>query len=269
MSLDGWPSEWLNLVVRWFHVVAGVMWLGQTYLFNRLEGRLAEAARAAGKVEPVWLVHSGGFYIVHKDQSPPQLPPKLHWFKWESALTWVSGLLLLLIVYYAGGLLTSDPDVRFGWAATVGLGMLPLAWIVYDLLCRSPLGRHERAMAATGFLLLVGLAVGLGRVLSPRAAYIHVGATMGTIMFANVWELILPTQRKMIAAIAEGKRLDPALEDQAMLRTRHNTYLSLPLIFIMVSNHFPTATYGHVWGPALLGVFLLVGFGAAHLLRKI
>ena len=115
----------------------------------------------------------------------------------------------------------------------------------------------------------MGLAWALGQVLSPRAAYIHVGATMGTIMAANVWELILPTQRRMIAAIAEGKRLDPALEDQAMLRTKHNTYLSVPLIFVMLSNHFPTASYGHSWAPAMLGLFLLVGFGAAHLVRKI
>jgi uncharacterized membrane protein len=268
VSLDGPLHEWLNLALRWFHVVAGVTWLGQTYLFNRLEGRLAEAARAAGAVEPVWLVHSGGFYIVHKDKSPPTLPPKLHWFKWESALTWTSGLLLLLVVYYAGGLLTGDPDVRFGWAAALGLGTLPVAWLVYDGLCRSPLGRREAAMAVVGFLLLVGLAWALGHVLSARAAYIHVGATMGTIMFANVWELILPTQRRMIAAIAEGKRLDPALEDQAMLRTRHNTYLSVPLLFVMLSNHFPTASYGHFASPAMLGLFLLLGFAGAHLMRK-
>jgi uncharacterized membrane protein len=269
MSLDGWLGEWLNLAIRWFHVVAGIMWLGQTYLFNRLEGRLAEVARTAGRTEPVWLVHSGGFYIVHKDKSPSQLPARLYWFKWESALTWLSGVLLLLIVYYAGGLLTSDPDVSFGWAATVGLVSLPVVFLVYDRLCRSPLARNEPTLAAVGFLLLVGLAWGLAQVLSPRAAFIHVGATMGTIMVANVWELILPTQRRMIAAIAEGKRLDPALEDQAMLRTKHNTYLSVPLIFIMVSNHFPTASYGHAWAPAMLGLFLLVGFGAAHVVRKI
>lgn len=266
--MDPTLHEWLNLLVRWFHVVAGIMWLGQTYLFNRLEGRLAEALAVAGQAEPVWLVHSGGFYIVHKDKSPPQLPPTLHWFKWESALTWLSGLLLLLIVYYAGGLLTSDPDVPFGWAALVGLGSLALAWFTYDLLCRSPLGRNEKAMAAAGFVLLLALAHGLLRVLSARATWIHVGATMGTVMFLNVWELILPTQRRMIAAIAQGQRLDPALEDQAMLRTRHNTYLSVPLILVMLSNHFPTVSYGHSWSVGMLGCFLLLGFAAAHLLRR-
>jgi uncharacterized membrane protein len=165
-------------------------------------------------------------------------------------------------------LLTSDPDVGFGRAATVGLGSIALAWVVYDLLCRSPLGRSEAGMACVGFALLVGLAHGLTRVLSGRAAYIHVGATMGTIMAANVWMLILPTQRRMIAAIAEGKRLDPALEGQAMLRTKHNTYLSVPLILVMLSNHFPTVSYGHSWNWAMLGVFLLLGFAAAHVMRR-
>jgi len=262
-------SEWLNLLVRWFHVIAGIMWLGQTYLFNRLEGRLAAAAQEAGAPAPVWLVHSGGFYIVHKDKSPPQLPRTLHWFKWESALTWMSGLLLLLMVYYAGGLLTSDPDVPFSRAAGIGLGTLVVAWVVYDLLCRSPLGRSEAATAVVGFVLLVALAYGLTRVLSGRAAYIHVGAIMGTIMTANVWNLILPTQRRMIAAIAEGKRLDPALEDQAMLRTKHNTYLSVPLVFVMLSNHFPTASYGHPWNWAMLGLFVLLGWAATHVMRRL
>jgi uncharacterized membrane protein len=267
--LDPTLHEWTNLLVRWFHVLAGIMWLGQTYLFNRLENRLAAVLREAGKPEPIWLVHSGGFYILHKDKSPPQLPPTLYWFKWESAATWLSGVTLLLVVYYAGGILTSDPEVSFARAAATGL-LAPLAAVmVYDILCRSPLARHEAAMAVVGFLLLVGLAQGLLQVLSPRAAWIHVGAAMGTVMVANVWNFILPTQRRMIAAIGQGQRLDPALEDQAMLRTRHNTYLSLPLVLVMISNHFPTVTYGASSGAASLAGFLLLGFGAAHILRKL
>jgi uncharacterized membrane protein len=140
--------EWLNLVLRWFHVVAGIAWLGQTYLFNRLEGHLAEAAREAGRAEPVWLVHSGGFYIVAKDKSPAALPKTLHWFKWESALTWASGFLLLLVVYYAGGLLTSDPEAGFGRAAATGLFAIFGSVGVYDALCRSPLGRRPAVTAA-------------------------------------------------------------------------------------------------------------------------
>lgn len=266
--MDPTLHEWLNLLVRWFHVVAGIAWLGQTYLFNRLEAHLLEASRETGRPEPVWLVHSGGFYIVSKDKSPATLPKTLHWFQWESALTWLSGFLLLLIVYYAGGLLTSDPDVSFGRAATVGLGALFGSVVVYDALCRSPLGRNPAATALAGFVLLLALHFGLSRVLSARAAYLHIGAVMGTIMAASVWSLILPTQRRMIAAIAQGQRLDPALEDQAMLRTRHNTYMSVPLVFVMLSNHFPTVSYGHAASTAMLGGFLLLGFAAAHLLRK-
>jgi len=267
--LDPTLHEWLNLLVRWLHVLAGIAWLGQTYLFNRLEGRLAQAARDAGGIEPIWLVHSGGFYIVHKDKSPAHLPAKLHWFKWESALTWASGFLLLLIVYYEGGLLTSDPDVGFARAAAVGLGALVLATALYNGLCRSPLGRSESGFAVVGFALLVALAFGLTRVLSGRAAFIHVAAVMGTIMVGNVWGFILPTQRLMIAAIGRGERLAPDLEDQAMLRTKHNTYLSVPLVFLMLSNHFPTVSYGHSWNWAMLGVFLLLGFGAAHVMRRL
>jgi uncharacterized membrane protein len=262
-------NDWLATFVRWFHVVAGIAWIGQTYLFNRLEARLAAAAREAGGPEPVWLVHSGGFYVVRKETSPAALPPRLHWFKWESALTWTSGLLLLLIVYYAGGLLTSDPEVTFRAAAGAGLGTLVAGWLVYDrLLCRSPLRSHPAGMAVAGFVLIVAAAFGLTRVLSGRAAYIHVGAALGTIMMANVWELILPTQRRMIAALAEGRRLEPALEAQAMLRTRHNTYLSVVVVFLMLSSHFPTVSYGHAHNWQMLGGFVLLGFAAAHALRR-
>jgi uncharacterized membrane protein len=266
--VDPTLSEWLNLLVRWFHVVSGIAWIGQTYLFNRLEGKLAAAGREAGAPEPVWLVHSGGFYVVAKEKSPARLPATLHWFKWESALTWTSGFLLLVIVYYAGGLLVAD-DASFARGAVAGLSLLVIAWFVYDGLCRSPLGRHEAAMATVGFALIVATAFGLTRVLSGRAAYIHVGATFGTIMAANVWVLILPTQRRMIALLAEGRRLPPEMEDQAMLRTKHNTYLSMPLVFLMLSNHFPTVSYGHSWNWAMLGAFVLLGWGAAHVMRRL
>jgi uncharacterized membrane protein len=266
--MDATVSEWLNLLVRWFHVVAGITWIGQTYLFNRLEGRLAAAAREAGRPDPIWLVHSGGFYVVAKETSPAQLPRTLYWFKWESALTWTSGFLLLLIVYYSGGLLVAD-DADFGRAAGVGLSLLVVSWIVYDGLCRSPLGRSEAGMALSAFALIVAVAWGLGRVMSGRAAYMHVGAMFGTIMAANVWMLILPTQRQMIARLGEGTRLDPAMEDQAMLRTRHNTYLSFPLIFLMLSNHFPTVSYGHRLSWAMLGVFVLLGWASAHVMRRL
>jgi uncharacterized membrane protein len=266
--VDATLSEWLNLLVRWFHVVAGITWLGQTYLFNRLEGRFAAAAREAGGPEAVWLVHSGGFYVVAKETSPARLPRTLHWFKWESALTWISGFLLLLIVYYGGGLMVTE-ETGFGRAVAAGLGLLVFSWPIYDGLCRSPLGRSEAGTAVVGFALIVAVAWGLTRFLSGRAAYIHVGAMFGTIMAANVWSLILPTQRRMIALLAEGKRLDPAMESQAMLRTRHNTYLSVPVVFLMLSNHFPTVSYGHAHNWIMLGMLVLLGWAAAHVMRRL
>jgi uncharacterized membrane protein len=266
--MDASLAEWLNLAVRWFHVVAGIAWIGQTFLFNRLESRLAEAGRREGGRPPIWLVHSGGFYVVSKETSPAALPATVHWFKWESALTWMSGFLLLLVVYYGGGLLVGDADVGIGVAAAVGLGMLVGGWVVYDLLCRALVGRSEAVLAAAGFAATLATAFLLSRFLSGRAAYIHVGGMFGTIMAANVWSVILPTQRRMIAALGRGERLSPALEAQAMMRTKHNTYLSIPLVFLMVSNHFPTASYGHAHNWALLGGYLLVGWAAAHVLRK-
>jgi len=266
--MDATLSEWLNLLVRWFHVVAGITWIGQTYLFNRLEGRLAAAAREAGVPEAIWLVHSGGFYVVAKETSPARLPRTLYWFKWESALTWISGFLLLLIVYYGGGLMVTE-ETGFGRAVGTGLGLLVVSWLVYDGLCRSALGRSEAGTALVGFALIVAVAYGLTRLMSGRAAYIHVGAMFGTIMAANVWSLILPTQRRMIALLAEGKRLDPAMESQAMLRTRHNTYLSVPVVFLMLSNHFPTVSYGHAYNWIVLGMLVLLGWVAAHVMRRL
>jgi uncharacterized membrane protein len=266
--MEGNVAEWVNLVVRWFHVVAGILWIGQTFLFNRLETRLAAAARQGGGRANVWLVHSGGFYVVEKETSPATLPPSLFWFKWESALTWMSGFVLLLVVYYGGGLLVSGPDAPTGRAMAVGLGVLVGGFVVYDALCRSPLGRNAPLFATVGFGLIVGTAFLLTRFLSGRAAYIHVGGMLGTIMAANVWSFILPTQRRMIAAIGRGEKLPPALEAQAMMRTKHNTYLSLPLVFLMVSNHFPTASYGHAYNWAMLGGFVLAGWAAVQVLRK-
>jgi uncharacterized membrane protein len=266
--MDATLSEWLNLLVRWFHVVAGITWIGQTYLFNRLEGRLAAAAREAGGPEAIWLVHSGGFYVVAKETSPARPPRTLYWFKWESALTWISGFLLLLIVYYGGGLMVTE-ETGFGQAVAAGLGLLVFSWPIYDGLCRSRLGRSEAGTAVVAFALIVAVAWGLTRFLSGRAAYIHVGAMFGTIMAANVWSLILPTQRRMIALLAEGKRLDPAMESQAMLRTRHNTYLSVPVVFLMLSNHFPTVSYGHAYNWIMLGMLVLLGWAAAHVMRRL
>jgi uncharacterized membrane protein len=273
MALDLNLSEWLNLAVRWIHVFAGILWIGQTYFFTWLDGRLTAEEQAGTKQNPggqVWMVHSGGFYVVEKQKVPELLPRTLHWFRWEAALTWLSGMILLTIVYYMGGALVDDTvaDISVGTGVAIGLGLLIVTWVVYDLMSRSPVGRSETAFAVVSFLLVVGVAYGLTRVLSARAAYIHVGAMFGTVMAANVWMRILPAQRKMVAALKEGKTPDAALAARAKLRSKHNTYMAVPVVFIMLSNHFPTATYGNKYDWIILAVLILVGGGAAKLIRR-
>jgi uncharacterized membrane protein len=266
-------SEWLNLLLRWFHVIAGIMWIGQTYLFNWME-RSFERPRDA-KEKPnisgeLWMVHGGGFYLVEKQKWPELMPRKLHWFKWEAAFTWISGVLLLGVVYWAGA-----PLLEYGSALTraqgigVSLGVLLGGLGAYHLVWRSPLGRWEPLGAAVCWLLIAALAWGLAHVLSNRAAYLHIGAMFGTIMAANVWLTILPNQSKMIAITKAGGKPDPKLAAYAARCSKHNTYMSVPLIFTMISNHFPAATFGRDCGWAILSVLVLVGWGAAKLIREV
>jgi len=270
MILDPNTSEWLNLFARWFHVFAGILWVGTTYYFTWLDARLSEAEGAAGAGErpQVWMVHSGGFYVVEKQKQPGT--QTLHWFRWEAALTWLSGMLLLVLVYYLGGALV-DPDVRdISVPAAVGfsVSLLIVGWVVYDLLMLSPLGRNEVAFAIVAYALLVGVAYLLTHVLSGRAAYIHMGALLGTLMVANVWMRILPAQRRMIAATSAGQTPDARLGAQAKLRSKQNTFMVVPVVFTMISNHFPTATYGSRYDWIILSVLILAGWVAAKFIRR-
>ncbi|MBI4057156.1 MAG: urate hydroxylase PuuD [Elusimicrobia bacterium] len=264
-------NEWLNLIVRWFHVVAGITWIGQTYLFNWMEKTLTppEDSRSRKNIAgELWMVHGGGFYLVEKQKVPEIMPKTLHWFKWEAALTWISGILLLIIVYYMGGLMV-EPDSRVSEAAAIGIGVgvLVMGWIAYNLLWRSPLGKNEVLGATLCLFLVMGLTYELSHLLSPRAAYMHIGAMFGTIMAANVWMIILPAQTKMIAATKVGKTPDRSLAARAKRCSKHNTYMSIPLIFLMISSHFPTASYGSDYNWVILGGLILLGWGAARLMR--
>ena len=269
--MDFQLSEWLNLIVRWIHVFAGILWIGQTYYFTWLDHRLSTALAEAGENPggKVWMVHSGGFYVVEKKQMLEVLPRKLWWFRWEAMTTWVTGMILLVIVYYMGGVLVDDSvaNISVGAGVAIGLGLLILSWTVYDLLDSSPLGRSQIAFAVISYLLTTAVAYGLSRTLSGRAAYIHVGSMFGTIMAANVWMRILPGQRKMIAAMQQGRKPDAALAERAKRRSKQNTYMVVPLVFIMLSNHFPS-TYGSRYNWAILAVIILVGWGAAKILRN-
>ena len=265
--------EWIHLAVRWFHVFAGIMWVGQTYYFTWLDGQFGklEKEAAAAKTPPaVWMVHSGGFYAVEKQNSLGILPELVHWFRWEALMTWVSGMALLVLVYYfTGGLL--DPDVaNISQLAGIAIGLAVLAagWHIYDLAVRSYLGNSEWAFATFSLVMTAAISWGLMHVLSGRAAFIHVGAMFGTIMTANVWFRILPAQRKMIAAAAAGAEFDPALGAQAKLRSKHNTFMALPVVFLMISNHFPVATYGNKYGWEILTALVLIGWAAAKVIRQ-
>jgi len=288
-------SEWLNFIARWVHVFAGIMWVGTTYYFTWLDARLTEEEKAvanSGKAAQIWMVHSGGFYQVEKRKVPDELSRKLHWFKWEAGTTWLSGFALLVIVYYIGGGAMIDPDVQekvvdcyrgllggrlnaffdlslhyYWFVIGVGIAALLVGWLLYDLLMISPLGRNEKLFAVIAYILVVGAAFGLTRVLSGRAAYIHVGAMFGTIMAANVWMRILPAQRKMIEAIKAGQKPDEKLAAQAKLRSKQNTFMAVSVVLLMISNHVGgTTTGGYDW--IHMVVLIPVGWLAAKFIRR-
>jgi len=274
MHLDPTLSEWLNLVIRWVHVFAGIMWVGTTYYFTWLDARLTEEEKAAantGTLAQVWMVHSGGFYVVERRKVPDLVSRTLHWFKWEAGTTWLSGLALLVVVYYLGGGALIDADVRdisVGAAVGIGIGVIIIGWVIYDALVLSPLGRNEIAFAVVAYVLIVGLSFFVTHVFSARAAYIHVGATLGTIMAANVWQRILPAQAKMIAALKEGRKPDERLSAQAKLRSKQNTFMAVPVVFIMISNHYPGVTYGDRNNWVILSILVLLGWIAAKFIRR-
>jgi uncharacterized membrane protein len=266
-------SEWLNLIARWVHVFAGIMWVGTTFYFTWLDARMTEEEKAlanTGKTAQIWMVHSGGFYLVEKRKIPDEISRKLHWFKWEAGTTWLSGFALLIIVYYLGGGALVDRDVSeisIAAAIGVGIGVLIFGWLIYDLLMISPLGRNEWLFATIGYALIVATAFGLSRVLSGRAVYIHMGAMFGTIMAANVWMRILPAQRKMIEAIKTGQQPDQKLAAQAKLRSKQNTFMVVPVVFLMISNHYGgVTTGGYDW--IHLAILIPVGWLAAKFIRR-
>ena len=274
INLDPTLSEWLNLLLRWTHVFAGIMWVGTTYYFTWLDARLTEEEKAAantGVTPQVWMVHSGGFYVVERRTTPDLATRTLHWFRWEAGTTWLSGFVLLVLIYYLGGGALIDPDVRqinVGPAVALGIGVIVAGGVVYDVMMKSPLGRNPEAFAVVAYVLIVAVAYGLTRVFSGRAAYIHVGAIFGTIMAANVWMHILPAQKKMIAALNEGRKPDERLSAQAKLRSKQNTFMAVPVVFIMISNHFPGVTYGDRYNWAILSALILLGWIAAKFIRR-
>lgn len=265
-------TEWLNLLVRWVHVIAAIMWIGDSFLFMWLDSHLTPPTqpREGAVVGELWMTHSGGFYEVIKRKSLAKLPPTLHWFKWQSYLTWLSGFCLLIIVYYLGGAaFLVDAQISAltrGQATLLSLALLPLGFGVYELMWQSPLAKNQRTFGLVGFALLLGLAYALTHLLSGRAAFLHMGAIIGTTMTANVFFRIIPAQRHMIAATAAGQPVDTSYGLRAKGRSIHNHYLTLPVLFTMLSNHFPSA-YGHEQAWVVLGCLFIFGASLKYVMN--
>jgi uncharacterized membrane protein len=266
-------ADWLELAVRWAHLVFGAAWIGTSFYFNWLNNHIRtpeddDRLGGAGIDGQLWSIHGGHFYRVLKYKvAPEKLPKTLHWFKWEAYLTWVTGVVLLGLIYYLDpAQFLIDANVRMlspGAAIGLSLGALVLGWVVYDLACRSPLGRMPGIFALLGFAGMSGVAYGLAETFGSRAAYIHVGAMLGTMMAANVFFVIIPKQRKTVAAMVANEAPDPKWNHDAAQRSLHNNYMTLPVLFIMISNHFPF-TYGHAWNWVILAALSLIGGGIRH-----
>ena len=245
MPVDAYLADWLNLILRWSHVIAGIAWIGSSFYFIWLDARLnvpprnPESSDVAGDL---WAVHGGGFYHSQKYKvSPAQLPEPLHWFKWEAYATWLTGFALLIVVYYlnAGALLV-DPqvaDIEATTAIAASVAMVAAGWLVYDGLCRLSLGGWTFVLV--GGALLLGLCWGVTHVFSGRGAYLQVGVMLGTIMAGNVFFIIIPSQKQLVAAKLRGEPPDARLGQRAKQRSVHNNYLTLPVVFTMISPHFP------------------------------
>ncbi len=263
--MDPIVADWLGLALRWVHVMVGIMWIGTSFYFIWLDSALRrEENQPEGLAGASWMVHGGGFYHVTKYLvAPGQMPEELHWFKYESYFTWVTGFLLLVVVYYFGANeVLIDPrilDMTPTQAILLSLGGLGGGWVIYDLLCRSPLGERTGPLALAVFVLSVVAAFGFTHVFGGRAAYIHVGALLGTIMTANVFFVIIPNQKKSVAALVSGQEPDPAWGSKAKQRSLHNNYLTLPVVLMMISNHYPMMFEHELSWVLVIGILVFGG----------
>ncbi len=265
-------NELTHLITRWVHLIAGIMWVGNSMLFNWLDRNLEKPpASKKNVVGTIWMVHSGGFYEVEKKYlEPSQMPKTLHWFKWQNGITWISGISLLVLVFYLGASSQMiDPEIANitpRTAILISVASLPIAYLAYDLTWRTAIGKTPWLATILTMAVVVGASAVYFSYFSGRAAYIHVGVLVGTLMTGNVWLVILPSQRELIAATLEGREQDPAIGYQAKQRSVHNNYFTFPLLFIMLSGHFPS-TYSHPKGWLILAILALGSAGIRHLMN--
>ena len=266
-------TEWLNLGIRWIHMITGIAWIGASFYFVWLENNLNRSNPREGLSGDLWAIHGGGIYHLEKYKlAPPKMPENLHWFKWEAYFTWLSGVALMLVVYSLNPslyLVKPGVDLAPEMAIAIGFGSMVAGYVAYHFLCDSPLGKRPALLGAVLFVLIIAAAYGFSQIFSGRAAYIHVGAIIGTIMVGNVFFTIMPAQRALVKAIEDNTTPDPTLPAKGLLRSRHNNYFTLPVLFIMISNHFPS-TYGsqYNWlilaGIAMLAVLVRHYFNTRH-----
>ena len=268
--MDPYANEWLDLLVRWLHVIAAIAWIGASFYFIALDNHLrppedeADAERAVGG--EAWEIHGGGFYQVQKYRvAPKTLPEPLHWFKWEAYTTWLSGFALLIVLYYVNAdtylIDKSVADLRPWQAIAISVALLGAAWLVYDVLSRRI--PNDLALAAVLLVLVTLAAWGVSRLFSGRAEYIQIGAMLGTMMAGNVVFVIIPAHWELIRAKQAGREPDAAAGLRAKQRSVHNNYLTLPVVFTMISNHFPI-TYGHSYSWLILVALLVIGAWVRH-----
>jgi uncharacterized membrane protein len=271
LALDPYVTDWLNLLTRWLHVIAGIVWIGSSFYFIALDNHLRpprdDREREAGIGGETWEIHGGGFYNIKKYLVAPRvLPETLHWFKWEAYTTWLSGFALMIVLYYLNAdtylIDKSVADLSTGEAVAISIGLLAAAWLVYDVLCR--LLAAKPFILATVILGLITLAAwGIGHLFSARAMYLQIGAMLGTMMVGNVFLVIIPAHWELVRAKQAGREPDPAANARGKLRSVHNNYLTLPVVFTMLSNHFPF-TYGHSYSWLILVVLLVIGAWVRH-----
>jgi uncharacterized membrane protein len=261
--------EWLAFGVRWLHVITGIAWIGSSFYFIALDlGLRQRPGLPAGAYGEEWQVHGGGFYNIQKYLVAPEtMPEHLTWFKWEAYSTWLTGFAMLCIVYYAGAhLFLIDPnvlDVSAPVAIGISIASIALGWIVYDLLCKSPLGYNDTALMIVLFVVLAFMAWGYTHLFTGRAALLHLGAFTATIMSANVFFVIIPNQKIVVADLIAGRKPDPKYGKIAKQRSLHNNYLTLPVLFLMLSNHYPLA-FGTEFNWVIASLVFIIGVLIRH-----
>ena len=265
--------EWFNVAIRWAHVLAAIMWIGDSFLFMWLDSHLTAPTRKrdGDVVGELWMTHSGGFYemVKRKTLAKDEMPATIYWFKWESYSTWITGFLLLVVVYYAGGramLVDATSPLSHGQAVGISLASLVGAVVFYDVLCRTSAMKSNRIFGVIGLVLISIVSWSLLQIFSPRAVFLQVGAMLGTIMASNVFFRIIPSQRHMLAATEAGHAVDPAYGYRAKQRSVHNHYLTLPVLFTMLSNHFP-GLYAHAQSWAVLSLVFIAGVGVKYVMN--